>query len=83
MTIYKVFGITALISLAITLVMALIKRPSGAAEVLASFIRYFLGVFFIFSGVVKAVDPLGTAFKMEDYFAVFGEYLPALNAFWA
>ncbi len=82
MTIYKIFAITAIIALAITFVTAAIKRPASIAEVLASFLRYFLGAFFIFSGAVKAVDPLGTAFKMEEYFQVFGQYLPALSGFW-
>ncbi|MEL6802709.1 MAG: hypothetical protein AAFO91_02865, partial [Bacteroidota bacterium] len=36
-----------------------------------SFIQHFSGVLFVFSGWVKAADPLGTAFKMEQYFAEF------------
>jgi len=82
MTIYKIFAITAVIALVISLIAAAIKRPASISEVLAGFIRYFLGAFFIFSGAVKAVDPLGTAFKMEEYFQVFGQYLPALSGFW-
>lgn len=38
---------------------------------LLTFLQNFTGVWFIFSGVVKAVDPMGTAFKMEQYFAAF------------
>jgi uncharacterized membrane protein YphA (DoxX/SURF4 family) len=36
-----------------------------------SFLQYFSGVWFAFSGAVKAVDPWGTAFKMQQYFADF------------
>lgn len=38
---------------------------------LMTFLQNFTGVLFIFSGYVKAIDPLGTAYKMEQYFAEF------------
>lgn len=34
-------------------------------------VQYFVGSLLIFSGLVKAVDPLGTAYKMKDYFTEF------------
>lgn len=36
-----------------------------------TFLQNYCGVLFIVSGFVKAVDPMGTAFKMEQYFAEF------------
>lgn len=35
------------------------------------FLQFFSGTLFLVSGYVKAVDPIGTALKMEQYFAEF------------
>lgn len=34
--------------------------------------RIIIGVVFMFSGFVKGIDPLGTAYRLEDYFMVWG-----------
>lgn len=48
-------------------------------KVLLNFSRFFVGLLFIFSGLVKANDPLGFAYKLEEYFEVF--HISFLNDF--
>lgn len=40
--------------------------------IIAAICRTLLGIVFIFSGAVKAIDPLGTVYKIEDYLKAFG-----------
>lgn len=46
--------------------------------IIAAICRTLLGVVFVFSGVVKAIDPLGTVYKIEDYLKAFGGFFTDL-----
>lgn len=39
-------------------------------KLLVNFARTVVGILFIFSGLVKAIDPLGLAYKMQEFFEV-------------
>jgi len=69
MTLTTVMIICILGGIGLTLMVEFIfkKRRSW----LLSFVQNFTGVLFLFSGIVKAVDPLGTAYKMDQYFSEF------------
>lgn len=41
-------------------------------KLILTVLRIIVGFVFIFSGFVKGVDPLGTVYRMDDYFLVFG-----------
>jgi uncharacterized membrane protein YphA (DoxX/SURF4 family) len=41
-------------------------------KTLANISRILVALVFIFSGFVKGVDPLGTAYRIDDYFIAFG-----------
>jgi len=47
-------------------------------HIIGSTARTLLALTFIFSGFVKAVDPLGTVYKIEDYLKAFGGWLTDL-----
>ncbi|MCL1937555.1 MAG: DoxX family protein [Candidatus Azobacteroides sp.] len=53
-----------------------ISIPDSYLKMMVEACRFLVGAVFIFSGFVKAVDPLGTAYKIEEYLSVGG-----LNAF--
>ena len=56
----------------------------NAKHIIGAISRTLLALTFLFSGFVKAVDPLGTVYKIEDYLKAFGgfanELLPLAGA---
>ncbi|MFY0607252.1 MAG: DoxX family protein [Cyclobacteriaceae bacterium] len=40
-------------------------------KILAEIARYLVGGLFVFSGMIKVNDPIGTAIKLQEYFEVF------------
>jgi len=42
-------------------------------------ICFIVGALFIFSGAVKAIDPIGISIKLGEYFEVFATDVPSLN----
>ena len=51
-------------------------------KLIAHFSRLFVGIIFIFSGLIKLNDPVGTQIKLEEYFDVFATDFPFMAGFW-
>lgn len=78
MNIYSLLGLIATIALGLYAVRFYVRKPK---HLLFTYMQFFVGTLFIFSGAVKAIDPLGTSYKMHDYFSAFGQI--GLSNFWA
>ena len=54
------------------------KKQNLITHITGSIARTLLALTFLFSGFVKAVDPLGTVYKIEDYLKAFGGFFTDL-----
>jgi len=75
MTIYTLFLYIGIVAIALTATIGVGHSKLKQHVVIHPFkwfVQYFMGSLLIFSGLVKGVDPLGTAYKMQDYFTEFG-----------
>ena len=56
----------------------LIKTKQTAIDILLQVARILFGAVFVFSGFVKAIDPLGSTYKIEDYLRTFGGFFESM-----
>lgn len=50
-------------------------------KILTQFCRFFVGILFIFSGLIKLNDPVGFSFKLDEYFSEAVFNMPLLQPF--
>ena len=54
------------------------KGLQKAGDILLQIGRILFGAVFVFSGFVKAIDPLGSTYKIEDYLHTFGGFFESM-----
>ncbi|MEO1448464.1 MAG: DoxX family protein [Bacteroidota bacterium] len=90
MSTYQIIGlIFAAVAVLTSVIMAMESRrqksldldflPKTSPWILV--IRIMVGVLFLYSGFVKANDYVGFAYKLEEYFTVFGVHFPPMKGF--
>jgi hypothetical protein len=79
MTIWTINLYVLIAAVILSLLLGQIRKPK---KWWLEILKNFIGSYFIFSGAVKAIDPIGTGIKMEEYFEIFHEYFAFLNPVW-
>jgi len=54
------------------------NKGQFAGNILLQISRFIFGAVFVFSGFVKAIDPLGSTYKIEDYLRTFGGFFESM-----
>ena len=49
-----------------------VRKRDLPLKIIVNFCRVILGAVFMFSGIAKAIDPVGTQIKIADYLYAFG-----------
>ena len=49
-----------------------VRKNDLPEKILVNSFRVLMGLTFMFSGIVKAIDPMGTQIKLSDYLYAFG-----------
>jgi uncharacterized membrane protein YphA (DoxX/SURF4 family) len=80
MTIWSINLYVFIAAIFLSLLLGQIRKPK---KWWLEILKNFIGSYFVFSGVVKAIDPVGTGIKMEEYFEIFHEYFSFLNPVWS
>ncbi len=80
MTIYTLILYTGIAAAIVTGITSFIRKP---VSWWVDYLKNYVGCLMLFSGYVKAIDPMGTAFKIQQYLAEFPflEFLAPLALF--
>lgn len=79
MTIWTINLYVLIAALLLTILFRQIRKPKS---LVLEILKNFVGSYFVFSGIIKAIDPAGTGIKMEEYFEIFTQYIPFLSGLW-